>query len=55
MWSGNFFSCKASPGTAVPHLSVTPKESDGGFGNLRTNSCAFPTLPQRLFYIVLMP
>lgn len=55
MWSGNFFSYKVSPSTAAPHLSVTPKESDGDFGNLRTSSCAFPALLQRLFYIVLMP
>lgn len=55
MWSGNFFSCKVSPSTAAPHLSVTPEGSDGDFGNLRTSSCAFPALPQRLFYTVLMP
>lgn len=55
MWSGNFFSYKVSPSTAAPHLSVTPKESDGDFGNLRTSSCAFPALPQKLFYIVPMP
>jgi len=55
MWSGNFFSYKVSPSTAALHLSVTPKESDEDFGNLRTSSCAFPALPQRLFYIVLMP
>lgn len=55
MWSGNFVSYKVSPSTAAPHLSVTPKGSDGDFDNLRTSSCAFPALPQRLFYIVLMP
>lgn len=55
MWSGNFFSCKVSPSTAAPHLSVTPEGSGGDFGNLRTSSCAFPALPQRLFYTVLMP
>lgn len=55
MWSGNFFSCKAFPSTAAPHPSVTPEGSDGDFGNLGTGSCAFPALPQRLFYTVLMP
>jgi len=55
MWSENFFSYKVSPSTAAPHLSVTPKENDGDFCNLGTNSCAFPALPQRLFYTVLMP
>lgn len=54
-WSGNFFSCKVSPGTAAPHLSVTPEGSDGDFGNSRTSSCASPALPQRLFYTALMP
>lgn len=55
MWSGNFSSCKVSPGIAAPHLSVTPEENDEDFGNLGTNSCAFPALPQRLFCTVLMP
>lgn len=53
-WSRSFFSYRVSPGIANPHLSIIPKESDADFGNLRTSSCAFPTLPQILFYKVPM-
>lgn len=55
MWWGNFFSCKVFPSTAAPHPSVTREGSDGDFGNLRTSSCAFPALPQRLSCTALMP
>lgn len=54
LW-GSSFSCRASPGAAAPHLSVTPVENGAGSCNLRTNSCAFQAWPQRSSYRVRMP
>ena len=52
---GSSFSCRVSPSTVVPHLSVTPMGNAADSCNLRTNSCAFPALPQRSSYKVRMP